>query len=208
MFRVTESPVPGLREALVAWLLDYLHDAVADGRRFTVGEIVQVGWRQLRVIERRDGLGLLERIDADEWAEHVHLTLRDLWFQREVVSSILLTEQLSFPAEQQSALVTECVDEDTQRLLVERTTPHDAHSSGWRVCCGIAHDHGDWIPLPLTDLVASMPFVAQFLALPAPASVELDAPDTTPTGLLGARISIRGRRVRPLPGSYLAAFAA
>lgn len=206
--RLAEAAVRGLQDPLAQWLLDYLQDAIATGARFEVGQTIRVGWRLLRVVERADGLGLQERAAGGEWVEQVDATLRDLWHQREVVASVASAEQLSFPTEEQSALVAGCVADAPARLVLERSeSADDSGSSGWAVSCGADHDHGGWASRPLPEVVASMPFVAQFLALPAPASVALDAPHTTRTGRLGARISVGGRLLEPLPGSYLAALA-
>lgn len=208
VIRLGEAPVPGLQDSLAQWLLDYLQDSIAEGARFEAGQTVRVGWRLLRVVDRADGLGLQERAADGEWAERVDSTLRDLWYQREVVASVVSAERLSFPTEEQSALVAGCVATAPSQLVLERSEPaDDPGSSGWAVRCGADHDHGGWVSRPLPEIVASMPFVAQFLALPAHASVALDAPHTTRTGRLGARISVEGRLLEPLPGSYLAALA-
>jgi hypothetical protein len=206
--RLAEPLVPDLQDPLAQWLLDYLQDAISGGARFLPGQTVGVGWRTLRVVERSDGLGLEERVDDGGWEEHVHLTLRDMWYQKEVVASIDAMHRLSFPSEAQSAEVSGCVAGAPLAVLLTRSASDDPSVSGWTVSCARDHDHGDTIAEPLVDLVASMPFAMQLLALPVGASVVVDSPGATTTGRIGVRISLDGRPVEPLPGSYLEALRA
>lgn len=207
VIRLSKPPVPGLQDALAQWLLDYLQDSIAEGTRFSPGETIQVGWRTLRVAERGDGnLGLHERIDG-QWEEHVEQTLRDLWFQKEVVASVDLTDRLSFPNEDQSAAVARCAGASDAALLLSRSDPEDQSTSGWLISCAHDHRHPAWASRPLVGLVESHPSITQFLALPVHASVTLNSAHLTPTGRIGVQIRVEGRDLSPMTGSYLAALA-
>jgi hypothetical protein len=193
-----------MQDPLVQWILDDLQDCIAAGTRFAPGQTIRVGWRTLRVVERADGmLGLQERVDVDRWEEHVELTLCDLWYQKEVATSLGLTKRLVFPAEDQHAAVAQCVNETIPALLLSREETDDPSSCGWRVSCRRDHDHGRWSSRTVWDLSALMPFATQFLALPATTSVVIEAPHTTPTGRIGVYILLDGRHMLPEPGSYL-----
>jgi hypothetical protein len=208
VFRLSEPPVPGLQDALAQWLLGYLQDSIAEGIRFTPDQTIQVGWRVLRVVERNDGtLGLHERTAGGRWEEHVEQALRDLWFQKEVVASVGLTDRLSFPAEKQSAYVAGCADASDVALVLSRTDPDDQSTSGWLVSCARDHRHPDWVSRPLADLVDSTPFASQFLALPVRSSVTVEPAHLTSSGRIGAQIRVDGRDLSPMVGSYLAALA-
>jgi hypothetical protein len=203
---LTTPPVPGMQDSLVQWILDDLQDSIAAGTRFAPGQTIRVGWRTLRIVQRADGmLGLQERVDVDRWEEHVELTLRDLWYQKEVAASLGLTKRLAFPAEDQFAAVAECVNETIPTLLLSRAETDDPGSCGWMVCCGRDHDHATWSSQTIWDLSGSMPFATQFLALPVTTSVVIEAPHTTPTGRIGVGVLLGGRHLLPEPGSYLSA---
>jgi hypothetical protein len=78
-------------------------------------------------------LGLQERVDVGRWEEHVELTLRDLWYQKEVATSLGLTKRLVFPAEDQHAAIAQCVNETVPALLFSREETDDSASCGWRL---------------------------------------------------------------------------
>ncbi|WP_280445911.1 hypothetical protein [Nocardia brasiliensis] len=204
--RLSEPALPEVDDVLVEWILDDLQRSISTGTRFTPGERIQVGWRTLRIIERADGLlGLHERVSTDGWAEHVELTLRETWYQREVAASLGLTEEdLDFPAEHQSAAVASCVHDRLPALVLARDETDDARLSGWRVQCAQDHDHGAWSSRTLWEITDFAPFATQFLALPATTSLTVEAPHTTPSGRIRTRVTLGGRHRVPNPGSYLA----
>ncbi|MGX1779101.1 hypothetical protein ACWIGW_43835 [Nocardia brasiliensis] len=203
--RLSEPAIPDTDEALVDWILDDLQRSISTGTRFTPGERIQVGWRTLRIIERADGLlGLHERVSTDAWEEHVELTLRETWYQKEVAASLGLTEDLDFPAEHQSAAVASCVHDRLPALVLARDESDDARFSGWRVHCAQDHDHGTWSSRTLWEVTDFAPFATQFLALPTTTSLTVEAPHTTPSGRIRTHITLGGRHRVPNPGSYLA----
>ncbi|MFB7719284.1 hypothetical protein [Nocardia sp. NPDC056100] len=189
----------------VAWALDDIQDAIADGTRFTAGQTVRSGWRTLRLVERPDGLlGLEERVTGDHWVEQVDQTLRESWTQRQVTSGLGLEAGIDFPADTQLAAVADCVDETVSALMLSRDSLDDSMHSGWTVTCARSHDHGVLRTRTLWDLAESLPFVTAFLALPAPISVRIDtARDTDPTAIR-ARVLLWDRELLPEPGSYTA----
>ncbi|WP_280409765.1 hypothetical protein [Nocardia brasiliensis] len=203
--RLSEPAIPDSDDALVDWVLDDLQRSISTGTRFTPGERIQVGWRTLRIIERADGLlGLHERVSTDVWEEHVELTLRETWYQKEVAASLGVTEELDFPTEHQSAAVASCVHDRLPALVLARDESDDARFSGWRVHCAQDHDHGAWSSRTLWEVTDFAPFATQFLALPATTSLTVEAPHTTPSGRIRTHITLGGRHRVPNPGSYLA----
>ncbi|KIA61152.1 hypothetical protein [Nocardia vulneris] len=203
--RLSEPALPDVDDVLVDWVLDDLQRSISTGTRFTPGERIQVGWRTLRIVARADGLlGLHERVSTDAWAEHVELTLRETWYQKEVAASLGLTEDLDFPTEHQSAAVASCVHDRLPALVLARDETDDARSSGWRVHCAQDHEHGAWSSRTLWEITDFAPFATQFLALPKTTSLTVEAPHTTPSGRIRTHITLGGRHRVPNPGSYLA----
>jgi hypothetical protein len=131
------------------------------------------------LIERSDGLiGLEERIAGDRWSEQVDNTLREQWQQRQILSSLGASDDwLRFPADDQTARVSECVNETTPALLLARSQDdNNSQFSGWTLSCAREHDHGAERARAIWELTESFPFLTQFLALPVPMSVTTDAP--------------------------------
>lgn len=98
-----QPPVPGLERML----LGYFESGVARGTRFVPGQIVQVGWAALRLIERQDDTIGVEEIDIQSetgWVESVDRSLLQTWLQREVVASLEIGEP-AFPRQLQHAIV-------------------------------------------------------------------------------------------------------
>ncbi|MEU6587456.1 hypothetical protein [Nocardia sp. NPDC046763] len=189
----------------VAWVLDDIQDAIADGTRFTAGQTVRSGWRTLRLVERPDGLlGLEERVTGDRWVEQVDHTLRESWTQRQVVGGLGLEASIDFPADTQLTAVADCVDETVSALTLSRDSLGDSMHSGWTVTCARSHAHGVRRTRTLWELAESLPFVTAFLALPAPISVRIDTSRGTDTTAIRARVLWWDRELLPEPGSYTA----
>lgn len=189
----------------VAWVLDDIQDAIADGTRFTAGQTVRSGWRTLRLVERPDELlGLKERVTGDRWVEQVDHTLRESWTQRQVVGGLGLEASIDFPADTQLAAVADCVDETVSALTLSRDSLGDPMHSGWTVTCARSHTHGVCRTRTLWELAESLPFVTAFLALPAPISVRIDTSRGTDTTPIRARVLLWDRELLPEPGSYTA----
>lgn len=203
--RLSEPAIPDIDDVLVDWILDDLQHCLSTGTRFVPGQTIRAGWRTLRVVERADGLlGLHEQVYTNVWEEHVELTLRETWYQREVAASLGLTEHLDFPTEQQVAAVGSCVHDRLPAVVLTREETEDPHSSGWRVTCAQEHDHGPWSSRTLWDITDFMPFATQFLALPVTSSITVEAPRTTASGRIRPHVRHNGRHLIPNPGSYLA----
>lgn len=149
-------------------------------------------------------LGLRERVDDDGWMEHVELTLRDLWFQKEVADSLGLVEQLDFPTGEQYATVAGCTATGSA-VVLSRGPSNGSKSSGWTLSCARDHVHGDWATQTLWDVVSFAPFAVQFLALPSGTSVTVESAAATGTGRIGVRVARHGRHLVPAPGSHLSA---
>lgn len=145
----------------VGWVLDRFQNAVSDGTRFVAGQLVGIGWRALRVIERGDGtLGLEERVAEDVWQEHVDQALGDLWWQVEAAAKLGLPEQTESVAEDHIAAVESCAF-DASTLILYRAGPDAPKHGGWAIKCGDEHDHSDWSFMELFRLSAALPFVTQ-----------------------------------------------
>ncbi|MEW1739658.1 hypothetical protein AB0346_27290 [Nocardia beijingensis] len=196
----TEPRLPGMEN----WLLSYLESTVAAGTRYQPGETIRVGWNLVRVRGRADGtLGLAERTDAQNWAEQVDRTLRDVWYQREVAAGVGLADHLDFPGEDQQAIVSSCGLESPV-LVLARTATDDPEFSGWSVECFEDHAHRASYYTTLLELATAMPFAVQFFALPAATTVLIESPEITPTGTIRPHIvDAEGVEMYPIPGSYL-----
>ena len=197
-------PVPQLEEML----LSYFERAVARGTEFKPGQIVQVGWAMLRLKMRDDGtLGVEEPEvgSATPWVESVDRSLMEVWYQKEVVSSLGLTAP-AFPQQSQSALVCNRLREGLEAYAMSRSAPARADESGWFIGCAEGdHDHDSPANLrkaQLAGVAAKLPFLTQFLALPTGTNVHLAA-----GGRVRPTIFIDGNEASPKPGSYLAALA-
>jgi hypothetical protein len=198
-------PVPNLERML----LGYFEEAVAAGTRFKAGETVQLGWAVLRLIDRPDGtLGVLEPDlrGSLKWVESVDQSLFETWRQQEVLRSLGLDEYFSPPRQAQRAVVCTRVWE-SPGLLMGRAKSTEALDSGWFVgCTDEGHDHEAAESLqavPLIELAARSPALAQFFALPVGSDVAVRGP-----GRIKARIFFQEQELTPKPGSYLHAVLA
>jgi hypothetical protein len=197
--QLARTVVPGVERMLVS----YLEGEVARGKRFEPDQTIQLGWSTLRVIDRRDGtLGLEERSDPETWVETVDRTLHQTWYQKEVASSLGLSERLAFPRQDQAAMVSECTLRASAWLLT-RLDAGDESFSGWSIACAEDHDHGNRAFPPLLALATRLPFVTQFLALPTGIAVLVMG-----RGRIRAHAWLDGKELSPRPGSYLAALNA
>jgi hypothetical protein len=185
-------------------LLDYFEESVAAGTQFLPGQVVLVGWADFRIIERSDGtLGLEERDPwaESDWSESVDESLMQVWFQQEVCRSLGLDS--SFPRQTQTAIVCTELFNDPGPYVLDRARADDS-VSGWFVGCGRdEHDHNEESNLELTLLwllVAKIPFLGQFLALPPKTFLEVAGPRP-----LRLTVALGGHERKPLRGSYLEA---
>ncbi len=191
-------------------LLGYFEQGVAQGKRFAVGETVQVGWATLRLCARPDRtLGVEER-DPSGWVESCDRSLMATWLQKEIVASVGLVDRIAFPAQTQLAIACDRVLAHTTTLLV-REPARNRDDSGWTVTCGDpSHNHDDEKALhagPIVDLTFRMPFLTQFLALPPGCDVRIQPGALQANGQARIRADVYLDR-QPLavaPGSYLAA---
>ena len=90
-------------------LLDYFETAVGRGAKYLPGQIIRFGWSVLRVCERSDGtLGIEERALTPElaWTESVDHALMDLFTQQQIAASVGLVDEMSYPTQDDSLLVT------------------------------------------------------------------------------------------------------
>jgi hypothetical protein len=217
MFRTSKCALHGHREftlifkkrppviGLERTLLDYFENGVAKGTSFLPGQVVQLGWALLQLIERDDGTLGVQEIDIENksgWVESVHMSLTATWFQREVVSSVGIAEP-AFPRQGQNATVCDKLRDAGPDYLLGRVEPDDAEDSGWFMgCVDEEHDHRHVDNLSRAHLVGIAvrhPFVTQFLALPVGTKVRVSGP-----GRVRAAIFLHGEERVPIAGSYLA----
>jgi len=198
-------PVHGLEKTL----LSHFENAVARGATFRPGQFVQLGWASLRLMSRPDGTLGVQEFDSQAeggWVESVDKALMAAWSQKEVVLSVGLQEP-AFPGQMQDAVVCKKLLEGHDEYQLSRSDPDDDDDSGWFLACfGKDHDHDKASELAMTQLVhvtTRLPFITQFLALPAGADVHLTGP-----GRIRATVFIDGEERVPLPGSYLAGMSA
>ncbi len=205
-------PIPDAQRML----LDYFEHAVGRGTKFLPGQTVQLGWATLRLRQRDDGtIGVEERglTPTETWAEQIDRAVRDVWYQREVVASVGLLEQLSFPRQDQGVMVADCAM-DPGALVLIRLPDDDLPDafSGWTLTCAGDHDHGERSVVPLLAIAAKQPSLVQLLALPHGTSVLVmyrEKPDAPPgTVRIEPHVFRDGGELAPRPGSYLAALQA
>jgi len=204
-----KPPIPDLERMLIS----YFEAAVGRGTKFLPGQTIQMGWSILRICERTDGtLGVEERVLAPEveWTEQVDRALKDMWLQREVNDSVGLLDALTFPRQDETALISECAMEADQ-IVMTRLNKGDTPDgfSGWMLACTEDHDHGERTQIPLLAIAAIKPGLVQLLALPPDTSVLVlyrkkgDAPPGTLR--IGPHVFRNGVEIKPSEGSYLAA---
>jgi hypothetical protein len=210
-FTVTlgEVPVPNLHE----FLTSYFEDAVAAGTKFLPGQTLQLGWSTLRFVERSDGtLGVMERelTPEDRWTESVDNALMDMWQQREIVVSVGLQEELTFPRQLEGLMISDCIGEADSFLLTRLPKSGDMPPdfSGWTLRCAQEHDHGERTVVPLLALAVNQPGLVQLLALPHGCTALVmwkEKPDA-PAGFkrIVPHVFRGSEELKPKPGSYLA----
>jgi hypothetical protein len=199
-----DVPVPGLEKML----LGYFESSVAQGTSFKAGQTVQLGWATLRLKEREDGtLGVLEPdvLHQFKWVEAVDQSLLETWRQKEVLDSLGLAAQANYPRQALQAVV--CSQATTHHeFILGRTEPTGPTDSGWFVgCTDEAHDHQSadaLTAMPLIEIAASLPPLAQFFALPVGADVLISGP-----GRIRAKVFLDGEERPAAPGSYLDALS-
>jgi hypothetical protein len=205
-------PIPDAERILI----DYFESHVARGTKFLPGQTVQLGWSLLKLIDRSDGtIGVEERELTPEvaWTEQVDRALRDLWYQREIVASVGLLEELSFPRQDDGVMVAPCAA-DAEQLILTRLDAEGLPErfSGWSLVCAGDHDHGERDVLPLLAIAANAPGLVQLLALPhgTIVLVQYKAKADAPAGMkrIEPHVFRDGEELKPGPGSYLAALQA
>jgi hypothetical protein len=164
--------------AVETMLLGYLEKGVAAGKQFIPGQTVQVGWATLQLCSRADGrIGVLEQTETG-WVESCDASLMSVWMQKEVAASVGLSSRIAFPHQQQRA--SACNQALTaNRWLLTRSPATDEGDSGWFIGCFGETDHGHHRPEVLHSgsllrITQRLPFLTQFLALPAGSNVFVD----------------------------------
>jgi hypothetical protein len=140
---VYDDQDPTVRQTVPS-IVSWLEDEVLSGVRFHPGESVQFGWMYDELFARPDGtLGIVEpdfQAVPVAWTESVTLTLRHLWFQKEVAASVSL--EPAFPSYRQTAIVCNQL-RGASSIFMHRAEP-SGYDSGWFIGCNVdAHDHQD-----------------------------------------------------------------
>ncbi len=196
-----DSPIPNVAQVLI----DFFEEGVAGGVEFLPGQVVRLGWSLLRLCERPDGtLGVEERelTPRPAWTESVDRALADAWYQKEVCASVGLLEELTFPLQDEDVMVADCAI-DAELIVMTRFPAADLPEgiSGWALCCGDDHDHGERSFVPLMAIAANQPALVQFLALPHDTVVLVGKGEKR----IDPHVYRSGEEVTPTAGSYLAA---
>jgi len=185
------------------WLIGWLEERVLGGEVFRPGESLQVGWMYDKIVSRSDGtLGIVEpdfKTVPVAWVEGVALTLRHIWFQKEVAASVALAP--SFPSYRQSAIVCSRL-RGASAVMMHREEPSDV-DSGWFIgCYDDDHDHQDPAELLSVSLFeAAVSWDQRFIAyLALPAGCYVVAGQGPPS------ISMHDKPLQVAPRSLLSAF--
>ena len=201
-FTYDDKVVP---EPDVIWLIDYLEQAVASGRRLSEGQTIKIGWSVNLIAENQ--WGDLELMEPD-WSGTIPIvfapgmtrTLSDLRQQKDVVESLAVNRPPSFASIRGSAVA--CVRVLSDRCYVMDRLEATGSDSGWFFGCGRRdHDHNDPLQLrtaSLYEIAATLPEVVQWCALPAGHSVLIGEDQ-------GFKVLANGLAVPVRPDSYLAA---
>lgn len=124
--------------------LTWIESEVANGRRFLPEQTIQVGWSLLEVRQRTDGTLALFEPDFKSmpvrFVDSVSNTLHHLFLQKSVAESLGLTEELTLPSLQHSAIVCARFG-STTGFVMSRIAPNAADSGWFFGCDNAAHDH-------------------------------------------------------------------
>lgn len=185
------------------WLVSWLEERVLAGELFHPGESVQIGWMFTLLRERPDGsLGISEpdfQSTPLAWVDCVTLTLRHLWFQREVAASV--AQAPSFPSYRQTAVVCSRL-RGASAFVMNRDEPTNL-DSGWFIgCYDDDHDHQDVTQLSSASLYeVAVSWDQRFIAYAAlPVGCYVVAGDGPPV------ITMEARLLNVAPGSLLSSF--
>lgn len=170
-FRLTVDPKVGV-EPDVDWFLRNLEDSVAQGKRYADGETFQIG--SMFTLIRSNDDGTLSILEPDmiempvKWVDSISWTLAILRLQKDVVESVLSSDDMSFPSMLQSCIVCNRLKSD-EEFVLDRTEPAGL-DSGWFAGCRGDHDHQDPNQLERTSLfeavVKRCRGMVSYLALP------------------------------------------
>jgi hypothetical protein len=135
----TETLSPSMR-----WLLSWVEDEVANGRRFLAGQTVQLGWSLLKVHQRDDATLALFEPDFKsmpmELVDSVSNTLLHLLLQKSVAESLGVEEALFIPSLRESAVIC-CEFGSTDGFVMNRVAPKPGVSGWFLGCDNEAHNH-------------------------------------------------------------------
>lgn len=180
-------------------LAETLEQDVARGVRFLPGDVVQIGWVPLRVIELPSRL--LSLVEPDfcgaplRYVQGVDGALHHLRAQDELVERVGLGGLAARPSLTQTARV--CEHASSRGLVLDRSEPDHA-DSGWLVTCAADDEEHAVATTTLYDLVCRFPHLVDFLALPVGATVAC-------TDVGDAIVWIEGREVGAREGLTFAA---
>jgi len=203
-FRLTydQAISPILDDAL--WLLRWLEESVAAGTRFVAGQTCQFGW-MLTIVQLHES-GDLTLCEPDmqslpiQWSQGISLTLAHLRLQKDVVESVLSSEEVSFPSMRQSVLVCTRLAKN-EGVVMERAEPNITDSGWFCGCMEDDHDHNDVAELRRVSLyeaaIRHAPQIVPYLALPPGVLVDI--------GSGVPNVISAGEPLTFKPGSYLAA---
>jgi hypothetical protein len=188
----------------IPWLVSWLEERVLAGERFHPGESVQIGWMFDQIVGRPDGsLGISEpdfKAMPVAWADCITLTLRHLWFQKEVAASV--AQAATYPSYRQAAVVCSRL-RGASAIVMHRDEPTNL-DSGWFIGChDDDHDHQDVTQLVSASLYEvavswDQRFIA-YAALPTGSNV-VTAGQGPPV------ITLHDKLLEVVPGSILSSF--
>jgi hypothetical protein len=185
----------------VAWLTQTLERWVQGGRRFAVGETIQLGWTLLKLHDGEgDTLELLELAPGPapiSWGISVTTALADLRLHKDVCESYFGDGFISFPFIADECVVCTNV-EMTDEILMDRVKSAGS-DSGWFIGCrDDGHDHqnpSSLVRISLHEAVRRCPGARMFVALP---------PETlVATGPAETALFHRAQRIAARPGSFV-----
>lgn len=183
------------------WFARMLESWVGEGERFRDGESVQIGWSS--TLLRQSESGELHFSEPDfasmpvNWQPGLTRTLAHLRLHKDVLESLLPSENLAIPSLRQSCLICTKLD-GANDFMMARSQPEN-NDSGWFLGCREEHNHNDPNSLRLISLYQAIlqhaPQALPYLALPPESYVAILSGQSS--------FFVAGKSIEPKIGSYL-----
>ena len=163
----------------VEWLMESLEGSVRDGKIYSDGDLIQIGWMSNLLSATSDARLVLREPDMRsipiEWTDGVTQTLRHLRVQKDTAESLGFGRAMQFPTIRGSALFGVDVGRDADAFILERSAA-TGMDSGWFIGClgsSMNYDNpGNLRRGALYEAAVRCPRIVMFMSLPFGTRVE------------------------------------